>query len=103
MGGEVFAEFFGMTQSRYQWAIDAYERQQRWEREEKEKEEYHKKLAMDELRKRKKGVDLENDIEVDLNDLDQNEIKLSINRQENQENEYERVGANDDALGINEE
>ena len=30
--GEVFAEFFGMTQSRYQWAIDAYERQQRWER-----------------------------------------------------------------------
>ena len=35
---------------------------------------------------------MENDIEVDLNDLDQNEIKLSINRQENE-----------DAIGINAE
>eukprot|EP00483_Globobulimina_turgida_P011184 UN11205 len=45
--GEVFAEFFGMTQSRYQWAIDAYERQQRWEKEDKKKEEFHKKMLMD--------------------------------------------------------
>eukprot|EP01083_Nonionella_stella_P242687 846350_1 len=53
--GEVFAEFFGMTQSRYQWAIDAYERQQRWEREEKQKEELHRKRLMNEYKKIKKA------------------------------------------------
>merc|ERR1719419_2046517 len=54
--GEVFAEFFGMTQSRYQWAIDAYERQQRWEREDREKEAYHKKLALEAMRKSKEEM-----------------------------------------------
>merc|ERR1711897_15236 len=82
--GEVFAEFFGMTQSRYQWAIDAYERQQRWEREEKEKEEYHKKLVLDEMRKNKKSNNLMNDIQID-----QNDIKLAIDPDDG--NKYERI------------
>merc|ERR1712228_198198 len=89
--GEVFAEFFGMTQSRYQWAVDAYERQQRWEREEKEKEEYHKKLVMDEMRKNKKKlIAAQNDIEIE-HGLDQNEIQLSVNRNNEK---YERVDIN---------
>eukprot|EP01084_Bolivina_argentea_P164589 286149_1 len=53
--GEVFAEFFGMTQSRYQWAIDAYERQQRWERNEKKQEELHKKRVMEQYTKNKQN------------------------------------------------
>eukprot|EP01083_Nonionella_stella_P065909 173099_1 len=73
--GEVFAEFFGMTESRYQWAIDAYERQQRWDREEKRKEELHKKMALDEFKKQRKNRKKNAE-----NEINQNEIKLSVNR-----------------------
>merc|ERR1712204_108820 len=79
--GEVFAEFFGMTQSRYQWAVDAYERQQRWEKEEKDKEAYHKKLVMDAMRGNNKK-DIANDIEID-----QSQIKLSVSRPEEEDND----------------
>merc|ERR1712129_406711 len=98
--GEVFAEFFGMTQSRYQWAVDAYERQQRWEKEEKDKEEYHKKLVMDAVRGNNK--DIANDIEID-----QSQIKLSVSRPEKENNDevvYEKIiqkdccNANEDNL-----
>merc|ERR1719203_1595331 len=70
--GEVFAEFFGMTQSRYQWAIDAYERQQRWEREEKEKEAYHKRLTLEAMKKSKEEM---RKAQAEMNP---NDIKLSI-------------------------
>ena len=65
--GEVFAEFFGMTQSRYQWAIDAYERQQRWEREDREKEQYHKRIVLQDMKKRKslRKQDAPRDVDAD--------------------------------------
>ena len=71
--GEVFAEFFGMNQSRYQWAIDAYQRQKRWEREEKKKEEYYKKLYMKQRKKKQKNKN--NDIQYydDDDDDDDND------------------------------
>jgi len=76
--GEVFAEFFGMTQSRYQWAIDAYERQKRWDEEERKKEEYHREMVMEQYKKnknKKKNKQIENG-------MNQNDIKLAINNKE---------------------
>mmetsp|Transcript_68946 Transcript_68946/g.109467 ORF Transcript_68946/g.109467 Transcript_68946/m.109467 type:complete len:218 (+) Transcript_68946:84-737(+) len=87
--GEVFAEFFGMTQSRYQWAIDAYERQQRWEREEKKREQYHKQMLMEQVaqnRKNKKKNAKQDEIARNLN---QNDITLSIDKTASHEQELD--------------
>ena len=81
--GEVFAEFFGMTQSRYQWAIDAYERQQRWEKEEKRKEDYHKQILMEQYKKNKKAAKQFSNKDIELNDIEFNENKLSLSINKN--------------------
>eukprot|EP00483_Globobulimina_turgida_P007178 UN07192 len=86
--GEVFAEFFGMTQSRYQWAIDAHERQQRWEREDQKKEEIHKKMLIDQYKKNKrhkrhKKEISTNDCEFEDVDINPNNLSLSIKNRNN--------------------
>ncbi|ETO29382.1 hypothetical protein RFI_07739 [Reticulomyxa filosa] len=87
--GEVFAEFFGMTQSRYQNVIDAYNRQKRWEREEKRKQKLAKKRYLEEMEKAKAANKYaEDNLE---NILPPNSISLDVRNTIDLENEEEHT------------
>ncbi len=64
--GEVFAEFFGMTQSRYQNVIDAYHRRKRWEEEDRRREEFLREKYFEE-----QAAQIENERAEDGNENEQ--------------------------------